>query len=127
MGGSPLYARRKLAGGGLSKTTRRPLGWTKPSRVACRHTRAELRLQGLLDGERLGEDEQAGGLTIEPMDDEDPPAFPRPHPGAEQAVCGPLALGFGRDRQEPRGLLDDHEVLVLMNEPERRREAGGRW
>src|SRR5437867_97698 len=65
-----------------------------------RQPRAELRLQGLLDGERLGEDEQAGG--------------------------GPLALGFGRDRQEPRGLLDDHEVLVLMNEPERRREAGGR-
>src|SRR5207247_2547291 len=30
---------RKLDGGGLSKTTRRPLGWTKPRRAACRQTR----------------------------------------------------------------------------------------
>src|SRR5437879_10538633 len=29
----------KPAGGGLWKETRRPLGWTKPSRVACRQTR----------------------------------------------------------------------------------------
>src|SRR2546425_11232437 len=33
------YALRKLDGGGLSKTTLRPFGWTKPSRAACRQTR----------------------------------------------------------------------------------------
>ena len=88
--------------------------------------RLELRLERPLHGKRLREDEEAGGLAIEPMDDEDPPASPRPHPIAQQAVDGPSALGGGRDRQERRGLVDHEEVLVLMYEAERRREGGRR-
>src|SRR5439155_15715517 len=54
--------------------------------------RAKLRLERLLHREGSGEDEQTGGLTIEPMDDEDPSAPPCPHPVAEQAVRGPRTL-----------------------------------
>ena len=60
------------------------------------------------------------------MDNEDPPASPRPHPIAQQAVDGPSTLGGGRDRQERRGLVDYEEVLVLVHEAERRREGGRR-
>src|SRR3989442_927074 len=121
---SPLYARRKPAGGGLSQNT------PPPPRAAQRDPRggapANLRRERLLPRGRRGEDEQPGGLTAEPMDDEDPPASPCPHPVAEQAVRGALTLGFGRDRQEPCGLVDDDEVVVLVHEAERRGEAGGR-
>src|SRR5205823_48903 len=38
-----------------------------------------------------------------------------------------LPLGLGRDRQEPRGLVDNQEVFVLVDEPERRRKGGRGW
>src|SRR5256712_4140536 len=86
---------------------------------------AKLRLERLLHRERPGEDEQTGGLTVEPMDDEDPPASPCPHPVAEEAVRGALTLGFGGDRQVGCGLVGDHEGGVLVHEAERSGEAGG--
>src|SRR5213593_2666349 len=54
-------------------------------------------------------------------------ASTRAHPVPEQAVHGPLALGLGRDRQEPRGLVDNQEVFVLVDEPERRRKGDRGW
>src|SRR5439155_11348930 len=89
-----------------------------------RRARVELRLERPLHLERLGEDEEAGRLAIEAVDDEDPRASPRSHPVPEQAIDGPLALGLGRDRQEPRRFVDNDEVLVLVNESERRRHGG---
>jgi hypothetical protein len=88
--------------------------------------RGELRLEVLLGLHRLGEHDQARGLSIEPMDDEERRARAASRdPVTEEPVGGTLALALGGDGQQTRGLVDDQDVFVLVDEPQGRRTRGG--
>ncbi len=84
------------------------------------------RLHDVLDVAVAREQQHAGGLSVEAMH--------RPQAGgASRAtvvllqLCegGALALAVGRDRQQPRGLVDRDQPLVLMEDGEPRRAARG--
>jgi hypothetical protein len=62
----------------------------------------------------------AGTRRPSPVDDEDARSPLRLSPVAQQAVGGPLALPLRGDREQAGRLVDDHEVLVVVHEPERR-------
>jgi len=79
-------------------------------------------LQPAQDLAGAGEDDRAGGLLVEPMDDADIGALPVAElevgvDAREQRV--PFAR-LGRERQEAGGLVGDHELGVLVQDDEAR-------
>ena len=87
----------------------------------------ELRLQASLRGGRLREGEEAGGLPVEPVDDEE--TARRALGGdviEEQPVGRASALGLGPDREQPRRLVDHQQICVLVHEAKRPGELGRR-
>src|SRR5436190_38086 len=87
----------------------------------------ELRLQASRRGGRLREGEEAGGLPVEPVDDEE--TARRALGGdviEEQPVGRASALGLGPDREQPRRLVDHQQICVLVHEAKRPGELGRR-
>jgi hypothetical protein len=81
----------------------------------------ELRLQTALGALGFREDDQARGVAVQPMDDEEPASRPlRVDVVEEQAVGVLLTLAVGGDGQEARRLVDDEQIVVLVHQPERR-------
>src|SRR6266511_1100964 len=84
----------------------------------------ELCLKVPLGPDRLGEDEEARGLAIQPVDDEGPARrLSGPEIVPEQPVRGVLTLALRGDGQEAGRLVDHEEILVLEDEPEGGREG----
>src|SRR5262250_551425 len=84
----------------------------------------ELGLELTLRRLRLGEDEEARRLAIEAVHDEGPPARPLGREIVPEETIGrALALPLGGDAEEPGGLVDHHDVRVLMDEAQAAREG----
>jgi len=83
----------------------------------------ELLLQHALDGFGLGEHQQSGGLAVEPVHDEER-LLALARRGAlrevrrQQAIRRTVVLLRGRDRQQPGGLVDHQQAVVLVHDPE---------
>src|SRR5262249_19937555 len=83
---------------------------------ALRTASLELVLEAALDRGRLRDDQEPGGVPIEPVDDEG--ASPRAggrQVVPEEPVGRAVPLALGGDREEAGGLVDDDEVLVLVH------------
>ncbi len=81
----------------------------------------ELELEAPLGVRGLGDDQEARGLAVQPVDDERPAGRPRAlEVGPHQAIGRPLPLVLGADREEPGRLLDDQERRVLVDQPQER-------
>jgi hypothetical protein len=67
-----------------------------------------------------GDDQQAGGIAVEPVDDPRPLGIPTGGAEGEQAVRQGRSLGgAGGMGDEAGGLVDDEQVLVLVGDVER--------
>ena len=76
-------------------------------------------LQGVLGGFRAGENEQAGGFAIQPMDDENTGIAARralPHIGIELRVGRAGFLALGGDGEEAGGFVHHEDRFVFVND-----------
>jgi len=82
----------------------------------------------LLGRHRFGEDDQARGFPIQPVNDEEPgrARVAARDPVAKKPVGRALALALGGDGQEAGGLVDHEDVVVLVDESQGRRARGRR-
>src|SRR5262249_13774940 len=86
--------------------------------------RLELGLEALLGFGRLGEHEEPGGLSVEPVHDEW--TRPRPLRGQvvpQQAIDGTLPLALGRHGEKTGWLVHDDDGLVLVDEAQASRKG----
>src|SRR5690606_381477 len=87
---------------------------------------APVLVEGLPDRVAAGEDEKAGGLAVEAMDDVEPPAeLALPTEVLGELAVGGMFLFVGRGHgKEPDGLVDHGEVAVLVHDLEPPRGRG---
>ena len=73
----------------------------------------ELLLQGDLGLRQLGEHQEAGRLTIQPVNDEQPSRSLLPHVLEEQGIGRTVPFLFRGNGQQPRRLDDDDNIAIL--------------
>ena len=86
----------------------------------------ELILKAVLGGLGFGEDEEAGRLAVEAMDDEE--AFGRtaaPEVVEEDGIEGAAFFVFGADGEESGGFIGDEEGAVFVENPDAIGQGGG--